>query len=343
MDILKTLSDDANYSSSALQLILGSWVVGNLFERRNKIETLDGHVLEEDYDKRSIYALFYSLYRSMGVVRSDAGVAYELTFNTWGYTWPEGWGEPSASADDPQRFGRNAYAGLFAFDAVKQRVRELDGRVHVVEMGCGTGAGAHHVCSNVLPRCTYEAVDMQRAAIDTCRRRFVPELDGRLVATHANCTRLPVPDGVADIVAVCETHVTDQAGRVTSEDEAFFRTAHRVLKPGGFLVWGNAIPKSTWEPCFAFLDKIGMELVEVRDVTANAIQARDEDAGRVDAYVEQCLDAFVGFKIPVLGARRRKEARAAMTNFYRQPGTRLYENMKDGTDTYNVVLLRKRA
>jgi hypothetical protein len=31
-----------------------------------------------------------------------------------------------------------------------------------------------------------------------------------------------------------------------------------------------------------------------------------------------------------------------MKNFYRNPGTSLYTRMKDGTDTYKVVLLRKK-
>ena len=54
--------------------------------------------------------------------------------------------------------------------------------------GCGTGAGAHHVCSNVWKNCTYEAVDMQQAAIRTCHRKFVGELGGRLKATCSDAT-----------------------------------------------------------------------------------------------------------------------------------------------------------
>ena len=31
----------------------------------------------------------------------------------------------------------------------------------------------------------------------------------------------------------------------------------------------------------------------------------------------------------------------AMENFYRNPGTNLYKNMTDGTDSYRVVLFQK--
>ena len=341
MDILTTLGTESDYSMPRLQIILGAWVLSTLIERRKRISTGNGHVSEEDYDKRSIYSLLYSLYRSVGVVRSETGEPYEITFNTWGYVWPVQWGQSPTGSTDPQRFGKNAYTGLFEFAPVKEYVRKHDGRVHVLEMGCGTGAGAHHVCENVLPRCTYEAVDMQLAAIQTCRRMFVPRLAGRLAARHADCAQMSVQEGAADLVAVCEMHVTEIPGRVTEEDERCFRAAHRALKTGGFMVWGNAIPDSTWQPCFDYLESIGMRLVEVRDVTPFAIAARDEDRGRVEAFVSQSIDRFLAFRIPFLGRKKGLEARLAMENFYRNPGTNLYENMKDGTDTYRVVLLQK--
>jgi len=342
MDILTALSEKSDYSKTQLQLIFGAWVLSGALERKKKIQLQDGDVDEEDYDKASIYSLLYALYRSTGEVASDNGERYEFTFNTWGYAWPDAWGPSSVCSSDPQRFGKHAYTGLYQFDAVKDYVAARNGKVHVVEMGCGTGAGAHHVCKNVLPSATYDAVDMQLAAIATCRRKFVPELGGRLRATWANATRLDLPAGVADFIAVNETHVTEHPGQVTEEDERFFGTALRLLKPGGFLVWGNAIPTSTWQPCLDFLASIGIETPEVRDVTKEAVRARDEDRGRIDAYFDQCKEKWFGFRIPVLGKRKLLEAERALKNFSRHPGTRLYENMVDGTDSYKVVLAQKR-
>ncbi len=341
MDILKSLSNQSQYSQTKLQWILGAWVLASVAERKPKISAKDGDLAEEDYDKASLYSLLYSLYSSMGDVENEFGVKYEFTFNTWGYSWPAKWSPSGVKEDDPQRFGKYAYTGLWQPKAVKDFINEKNGKVHIVEMGCGTGAGAHHICKNVLPNCTYEAVDMQKTAIETCRRKYVPELNGRLVATHANATELPVKDSSADFVVVNETHVTEMVGVVTPEDEKFFQTAYRILKPGGYLVWGNAIPTGTWQASFDYLKTIGMNLLEVEDVTDLAIQARDEDAPRANKYVEDCLNRFVGFKIPVLGTRRRKEAQAALKNFFRSPETRLYENMKDRSDTYKVALMQK--
>lgn len=343
MDVLNALSNDANYSQRQLQFIVAAWVARGFVEKKSAISLSDGDVAEEDYDKRSLYSLLYALYRSMGEVVDEHGRRYEFTFNTWGYTWPEAWGPSPAPATDPQRYGRNAYTGLYHFDEVKRFVTEREGAVHVTELGCGTGAGAHHVCRSVLPGCTYEAVDMQSAAIHTCRRKFVPELGGRLRATCADATTLDRPAGSSQIVAVNETHVTEQVGVVTNEDERFFQKAHHLLEPGGYLVWGNAIPDATWDACFGYLEKIGLELRAQDDVTAEAVRARDEDKARIDAYVDQCIRAFHGFRIPRVGARKQLEAEIALKNFARNPGTRLYQNMVERVDTYRVVLLQKKS
>lgn len=341
MDLFTALDPRTEYSRTQLQLIVGAWVLATPIEPKAKVALDSGDVAEADYDKRSIYSLLYSLYRTIGIVRTESGEPYEFTFNTWGYAWPYTWGARPTRATDPERFGKNAYTGLFHFAAAKHYLRSRRDAVHIVEMGCGTGAGAHHLMKNVLPRCTWEAVDMQAAAIQTCKRKFVPSLDGRLKATLGNCTDLTIADGVADFVLVCETHVTEVPGRVTDEDEKFFLTAHRLLKPGGLFLWANAIPHDTWQPCFNFLASLGMTQIEVCDVTREAIRARDEDKRRAEQYVDQVLKRMWGFRIPGFGRKKRIEARQAMLNFYRNPGTRLYERLVDGGDTYKVVCFQK--
>jgi SAM-dependent methyltransferase len=342
MDIFTRLNEETSYSMLQLQAIIAAWVASGAFEGQNgKASSSDGHVDEADYTKQSVNSLLYSIYRSVGDVTNEHGTPYEFTFNTWGYAWPESWGPPPSGPEDPQRFGRNAYTGLFHFDAIKALSAARNGRVHIVEMGCGTGAGADHVCSNVLPTCTYEAVDMQFAGVTTCRKKFVPRHRGRLVATRADATHLPIENDVADIVAVCETHVTDQGEVMTEEDRKFFRSARRILKPGGYFTWGNAIPDIAWKPAFEFMQSIGLEVREVCDVNDEAVLARDLDHARIETFAEQVVGRFPAFRVPVLGARKRSEATAAMRNLARDPGTRLYEDMKTRADTYKVVLAQK--
>ena len=343
MDIFTNLSEQSSYSMPKLQAIVAAWVMSSPLENGAKVSTNNGHVEEEDYTKQSVYSLLYSLYRSVGTVKSELGKPYEFTFNTWGYAWPKAWGPAPTSEDDPQRFGKNAYTGLYHFDAIKKYAAARNGNVHIVEMGCGTGAGADLVCEKVMPRCTYEAVDMQFAGVSTCRKKFVPRHKHRLVATRADAVNLPIDDEVADIVAVCETHVTDQGEVMTEEDRKFFRSAKRILKPGGYLTWGNAIPEIAWQPCFDFMESIGMKVIEVCDVTEEGVIARDQDEARIQAYIDQALAKFPAFRIPVYGPRKRLEAELAMKNLCRDPGTRLYDDMKTRADTYKVALIQKLA
>jgi hypothetical protein len=137
--------------------------------------------------------------------------------------------------------------------------------------------------------------------------------------------------------------VTDQGSGMTEEDKKFFRSARRVLKPGGYLTWGNAIPDAAWEPAFAFMRSIGLEVLEVKDVNAEAVRARELDRPRIDAYIEQALDRFFAFNVPVYGKRKRLEAALAMKNLCRHPGTRLYDDLRTRSDTYRVVLARRAA
>jgi len=341
MDIFTALNPETKYTNGKLQFIFGAWVATALFDKGGKVDMGSGDVEEDAYTKQSIYALLYSMYREMGTVSNEHGEPYEFTFNTWGYDWPEGWGEPPADKRDPQRFGKFAYTGLFHFDPVQEYAAARDGKIHIVEMGCGTGAGAHHICKEVWPSCTYLAVDMQGAAIETCKRKHVPGLNGRLTALHGDATKLDLHDGSADFLVICETHVTEMVGELTPEDERFFSKVYDTLKPGGFLVWGNPIPDVTWEPCFEYLKKIGMKQIDGHDVTKEAVRARDLDVPRAEAYVAACIKKFYGFRVPVLGKIRANQAEWALKNFYRHPGTNLYDNMVDGTDTYRVVLFQK--
>ena len=105
----------------------------------------------------------------------------------------------------------------------------------------------------------------------------------------------------------------------------------------------NAIPAATWQPSFNYLEYLGMKLVDRADVTKEAIRARDEDKARIDLYAEACLQTFHGFKIPFLGSKKRVEADQALKNFARNPGTKLYDVMVDGTHSYEVAALQKVA
>merc|ERR1712187_484904 len=292
---------------------------------------------DEDYEKSSIYSLLYALYASTGVVTSDKGVPYQFTFNTWGFS-------PSPFPDDdPQRHGKAAYAGLFDATQVQAYLKSVE-TPRIVEIDSGTGAGANLITREIVKNAKYLAIDMQWAAIDTCRTRHATSDNPGLKCVHApggvgnggNQVKdeydVVVPDHSIDFVIISETHIADV--KIGKEEEAIFQEIRRILKPGGFFLWGNALPTRVWHEGLTYLSKNGFERVSSKNHTAGAVIARDEDAPRVNAYTTSVLAQFPIFSLPRYGPRCALVADRLLKNFYRHPGTALYVRMVTGFDSY---------
>jgi SAM-dependent methyltransferase len=293
----------------------------------------EGNVAEEDYTKDSIYAIFYSLYQAMGKAPSPSGTDYQFTFNTWGISNVD-W---ILSEAEPQRHGKAAYQGLVEFKEVKQYL-EANPNPQIVEIGCGTGAGANFI-TQLIPGCKYTAFDMQQAAIDTCNLLHAKDnprlkcewVPGGVGGSSGN-NKAPVPDSSVDIVVISETHIAEW--NIGPEEKAIFKEIIRMLKPGGFFVWGNALPTRVWHMAEPVLAELGMETCGSLNHTQGAVQARLEDEARVNMYVQHVLDFFPVTSIPHFGPRCRRVTDRLIKNFYRHPGTKLYKQMVTGWDSY---------
>lgn len=292
-----------------------------------------GDVNEDDYTKDSIYALLYSLYQAFPNAPSPKGGNYQFTFNTWGISavpWIR-------DETEPQRHGMAAYQGLVEFEAVKKIVKEVE-TPRFLEIGCGTGAGANLI-TQLIPTAHYTAVDMQKAAIKTCN-----ELHGKGAGNdRLEClwveggvgndgSKVAIPDESVDVVVISETHIAE--ADIGPEEKAIFADIVRVLKPGGIFVWGNALPTYVWNMAAEYLPKIGFEECGTLNHTKGAIQARDEDEERVNMYLDHLIDGFPVFKVPFFGPRCDHVSNMLVKNFYRHPGTALYEKMVTGYDSY---------
>jgi SAM-dependent methyltransferase len=291
-----------------------------------------GETREDEYEKASIYSLLYGLYRSVGKVKHTNGDLYQFTFNTWGISNPE---DKPYGPEEPQRHGKAAYHGLTTFDAVQKRVAE-NPDLHIVEIGCGTGAGANLITREVLPTVNYHAVDMQLGAIETCKQIHATPDNPRLNCVHGNGQRLPFEDNSMDIALVSETHIAE--AEIGPEEKKIFSEMVRVLKPGGLFVWGNALPTKVWWDAKEYLTRsldfkmCGPDIADSwRNHTASAVLARDQDEDRVNLYVDQVFENF-----PVFGWRPKCRAVSdrLLKNFYRHPGTDLYLRMVTGDDSY---------
>jgi SAM-dependent methyltransferase len=318
-----------------------STAFGQYSAGENQTWAKDGHMAEDSYMKESIYAVLYSLYQNAGKVVSDLGVEYEFTFNTWGITTD--WGAAKIATNDPQRFGKASYGYFQNFPTVQQYLERIGGNVSMVEFGCGTGAGAHHVSTTVFPKATYTAVDMQGAAIATCNRLHAHE--------RLSCMHVPegvgnvalddrIPSNSMDFLLVMETHIAEK--EIGADEKRIFAEVMRVLKPGGLFLWGNALPTHVWIEAERYLtEEAGFAEVERANNTALGVEARDQDAARVDVLVDQLFGDFVAFKAPVIGASCEQAVRKMLLNFYRHPGHTLYNRMVHNTDSYMHLVFQK--
>jgi len=301
----------------------------------------DGDIENEDYDKGSIYSLLYALYSNAGTVMSDRGVPYEFTFNTWGIA-------PSPyPPEDPQRHGKAAYAGLVHLDAAKAYVEKHGPDVRIVEIGCGTGAGANLITRELLTKSVYTGIDMQKAAIDTCKKKHATADNPGLVCVQEpggvgnggnqahDGTGAVIADNSVDFVIISETHIADI--EIGPEEKMIFKEIQRMLKPGGLFLWGNALPTRVWVDAMPYLNGNGFKLLDNLNHTKGAVTARDEDVPRVDAYVDHLFSQYpLAFKNPFFGRGEMclKVTDRLLKNFYRHPGTALYLKMVSGYDSY---------
>lgn len=283
---------------------------------------------EDSYEKQSIYSLLYGAYRYTGVVKDTFGRPYQFTFNTWGIS---GIDDKPYGPEFAQRPGMTAYHSLATMSAVVEYVKKKPD-AHFLEIGCGTGAGADLISRTIHPTIRYTALDMQKAAIETCIQRHAAHDNPHLSCVHGNGKTLPIEDKSVDVIIVSETHIA--AVDIGAEEKAIFAEMRRVLVPGGIFVWGNALYTHVWKDGADYLQANGFSECGIFNHTARAIEARDQDYDRVELYVRQLLDMYPVFNLPIVGAPCRGVVNDLVKNFYRHPGTHLYNTMVDGTDSY---------
>lgn len=359
-NVLKILSSDREYSALELQFLVSGFCLSpivpflmndrenqpNMVPVGNSSFTFEetGNINEDDYNVASIYSILYALYKNTPELTSPHGVKYQFTFNTWGFA-------PSPyPVEDPERHGKAAYAGLVTQPAAKEYMATVvNGTrpVQIVEIGCGTAAGANLITREVLPNSQYLALDMQMAAINTCRERHAtadnPGLECRQVPGGVGGggagDRVPREDNSVDFVVISETHIADE--RIGDMEKLIFQEIYRILRPGGLFLWGNALPTQVWLDGMEYLPSAGFALVDNFNHTAGAVVARDEDKPRVDMILTQLLDKYPVMELPYFGPRCRKVSERLIANFYRHPGTALYLNMVTGFDSYMHQAWRK--
>lgn len=117
-------------------------------------------------------------------------------------------------------------------DLVRLIPNRLPGYDVVVDVGCGSGYSLPKLAQRFLPR-ELIGVDIDPEMLAAARREAAgSDLDVRLI--EASSTRIPLPDGYADLLFCHQTfhHLVEQ--------EAALAEFMRVLKPGGILLFAES-------------------------------------------------------------------------------------------------------
>jgi len=315
-----------------------------------------GHVEEEDYQQGSIYSMLYAMYKSTSF-EYPPGQPYNFTFNTWGIAEPhQGMSDikdlfplDPYPESEPQRHGKAAYRGLVTQRPAVEYALSMEASnktLQIVEVGCGTGAGANLITREVWRTSHYLALDMQQAAINTCKKTHAtadnPGLTCKHIPNGVGRDGAQIPDkddSSVDFVIVSETHIAEL--EIGDLEKAIFAEIKRVLKPGGLFLWGNAIPTHTWLQAMDYLPTIGFELVNNYNHTKGAVVARDEDKARMAAVFDAMIHQRLVFDVPYFGPRCALVSERLLANFARHPGTAMYLKMVSGYDSYMHQAWRK--
>ena len=99
----------------------------------------------------------------------------------------------------------------------------------IVEIGAGTGLFSA-AFSERAPDAVVYAADIEPTMIEWMRQHRPEVASGRVVPVLAEETRVPLPDGVADLVVMINLH------HELVDPDASYAEAHRLLAPGGQLL-----------------------------------------------------------------------------------------------------------
>ncbi|MET4098114.1 SAM-dependent methyltransferase [Agrococcus sp. UYP10] len=164
----------------------------------------------------------------------------------------------------------------------------------VLEVGCGRGGGASFIARYRAPRATI-GLDLSRRAVALCRRhRRAPGLS----FVEGDALALPFPDDAFDAV------VNVESSHCYSSMDDFLAEVHRVLRPGGSLLFADLRPAREMAALRRRLGEGPLELVDLDDITADVRGALDLDDDRRRALMEawiprrfhRAFAPFAGFR-----------------------------------------------
>jgi len=191
---------------------------------------------------------------------------------------------------DPERFGKHAYASLATQKAALEYMRQNnvglgDGTyfdrntgkegpapVEIVEIGCGTGAGANLITRHIVKNSNYLALDMQKAAVNTCQARH--EGRGYEYITELTAEEKKVDSqGLHPSEALIGTPVLEKLHRKFPDDNPSLRC--RLVPNGVGHKWNatatelNGVPRETSSVDMVIISETHIADMKIGDLEEN--------------------------------------------------------------------------
>jgi ubiquinone/menaquinone biosynthesis C-methylase UbiE len=211
-------------------------------------------------------------------------------------------------ADEPDRYSIQLYHHV-------ARGADLRGKA-VLEVGCGRGGGCAYLARYLRPRSVL-GVDYSQQAIDFCTRTHsAPTLS----FLQGDAEALPCSKGMFDVVLNVES------SHCYGSMPAFLAEVHRVLKPGGHLLWADLRANEVIGETHAQFEDAGFVLLHQKLITPNVLRSLDLIS---DGRAEMIRRLAPRILAPYL------------RDFAGVPGTRVYECLRTGAVEYVSCVLRK--
>ena len=237
-----------------------------------------------------------------------SGYGEHAIFLNYGYV-------PNSNPQDAAHRLPEGFLGRNAARLVLELIGDtpVDGDTHVLDVGCGRG-GTLSVFSRFFSPGRMVGVDLSPNAVafNRATHRF-PNVEFAV----GNAERLDLPDASFDVVTNVESSHT------YNDIEAFYRETWRLLRPGGRFLYTDLMAREGVEANLEKLEGLGYVVERRRDITSNVLLSCDESAAtHARSFTEKNDDEI-------------------MNNFLAVPGSRVYDDMKNGNTRYVLFTLRK--
>lgn len=233
-----------------------------------------------------------------------------VTFLNYGFWPPEGETIKLEPADEPNRPAIQLYHHVAGGAELKDK--------HILEVSCGHGGGASFIKRYHKPK-TYTAIDQNPKAIaSNIKTHGHLGIDFRIGDAQA----LDFPENHFDAV------VNVEASHCYPMQASFFRSVHRVLKPGGHLLYADfRTPDDSIQLEKDILES-GFHIKQKADITPQVIEALKKTTQKYRGLVHTLAP---------------KIFHTLMENFVAVEGSGMFKSFVEGGRIYWSYLLVKPA